>query len=172
VEISSFAEELLAELTDADRAIALEHAEDYVHFDPCDVAVIAGVLHVRELDAKKYLDQVMQVISVYAEGIKNVRELSEVERLYSDAHDNLIDSLLSYASKKIRGASERGKAASNARHAKPNGTREKRLAIQRIWASGKYKNRDLCAEQECAHLDMSFSTARRALRNIPRNAPD
>lgn len=167
MEISSFAEELLAGLNEADRAIALEHAEDYVHFDPCDVAVIAGVLHVRELDAKKYLDQVRQVINVYAEGIKNVRELSEFKRLYGDTHDKLIDSLLSYASKKISGASERGKAASNARHDKPNGTREKRLAIQGAWASGKYESRDLCAEQECAHLDMSFSSARKALRNTP-----
>ena len=39
--------------------------------------------------------------------------------------------------------------------------------IQKIWASGKYKSRDICAEQECAALKLSFSTARKALRNTP-----
>ena len=63
--------------------------------------------------------------------------------------------------------SENGKAAANALHDKPGGTREKQASICAIWASGKYTNRDLCAEQECAFLNMSISTARRALRNTP-----
>lgn len=42
-----------------------------------------------------------------------------------------------------------------------------KVEIQKIWASGKYKSRDLCAEQECAALKLSFSTARKALRNTP-----
>jgi hypothetical protein len=53
------------------------------------------------------------------------------------------------------------------RHSKPGGSRAKREAIQAIWASGKYSSRDICAEQECAALEMSFSTARKALRNTP-----
>ena len=55
----------------------------------------------------------------------------------------------------------------NTVHDKPNGSRAKRQAIQDIWAGGKYTSRDICAEQECAALDMSFSTARKALRGQP-----
>ena len=57
--------------------------------------------------------------------------------------------------------------AADTRHDKPGGSRDKQKNIRTIWASGKYNSRDLCAEQECAALDMSFSAARKALRNTP-----
>jgi hypothetical protein len=57
------------------------------------------------------------------------------------------------------------KAAANARHYQPGGSRDKQRQIRVIWASGKYSTRDLCAEEECAALGMSFSAARKALRN-------
>lgn len=41
----------------------------------------------------------------------------------------------------------------------------KREKIREAWLSGKYTSRDVCAEQECAAIGMSFSTARKALRN-------
>lgn len=63
--------------------------------------------------------------------------------------------------------SSRAKNAANARHNKPGGSRDKQGKIRLIWASGKYTTRDICAEQECAALDMSFSAARRSLRNTP-----
>ena len=59
------------------------------------------------------------------------------------------------------------KAAADARHDQPGGSREKQRLIRERWASGKYSTRDICAEQECAALDMSFSAARKALRNTP-----
>lgn len=58
-------------------------------------------------------------------------------------------------------------AAANAKHDQPGGSREKQRKICAIWATGKYSSRDLCAEQECATLDMSFAAARRALTNTP-----
>lgn len=63
--------------------------------------------------------------------------------------------------------STRARTAANALHEKPGGSRSKAAVIREIWASGKYASRDLCAEQECGHLQMSFSTARKALRNTP-----
>lgn len=59
------------------------------------------------------------------------------------------------------------KAAANARHDQPGGSRDRQRQIREIWASGKYTSRDLCAEQECAALTMSISAARRALINTP-----
>jgi hypothetical protein len=60
------------------------------------------------------------------------------------------------------------KAAANARHDRPGGSRDKQRQIREIWATGKYSSRDLCAEEECAALGISFSTARKALRNAPK----
>jgi hypothetical protein len=63
--------------------------------------------------------------------------------------------------------SEIGKIAINARHNALGGSREKGNKIREIWASGKYSSRDICAEQECAAMEMSFAAARKALRNTP-----
>ena len=57
--------------------------------------------------------------------------------------------------------------AADALHSKPGGNRDKAEQIRKIWDSGKYTSRDICAEQECAAIGMAFSTARKALRNTP-----
>ena len=66
---------------------------------------------------------------------------------------------------------EKSKKAADARHSQPGGSRDKRKEMQKIWANGNYSSRDICAEQECADLGMSFSTARKALRNTPDPSP-
>ncbi len=66
---------------------------------------------------------------------------------------------------------QRAKAAADARHNQPGGSRDKQQQIRDIWATGKYSSRDRCAEEECAALDMSFSAARKALRNTPDPTP-
>lgn len=60
--------------------------------------------------------------------------------------------------------SQINKKSGKAKHAQI-ATKKEELA--KIWASGKYTSRDICAEQECAALGISFSTARKALRNTP-----
>lgn len=69
------------------------------------------------------------------------------------------------ALKKLR--SDSARVAADKKHGKPGGSRDKREAIRSAWASGKYSSRDLCAEQECEGLGMSFATARKALQNTP-----
>ncbi len=61
-------------------------------------------------------------------------------------------------------SSQAAQKAAKARHAD---SRQRQELIREIWATGKYSSRDVCAEQECADLGMSFSTARKALRNTP-----
>jgi hypothetical protein len=63
--------------------------------------------------------------------------------------------------------SESARKGADVLHNKPGGSREKQAAIKAAWASGKYTSRDICAEQECNALGMSFSAARKALRNTP-----
>ncbi|WP_420474270.1 hypothetical protein [Noviherbaspirillum sp. ST9] len=62
---------------------------------------------------------------------------------------------------------QNARAAAEALHNRPGGSRAKRDEIRAIWASGRYRTRDECAEQECAALGMGFSTARKALMNTP-----
>jgi len=63
--------------------------------------------------------------------------------------------------------SQNAKAAADARHDRPGGSREKRAKMRAFWASGKYTSRDRCAEEECGALGMSIGAARRALENTP-----
>ena len=62
---------------------------------------------------------------------------------------------------------QRARHAANARHSKPGGSREKQEKIRAIWATGKYTTRERCAEEEYDALGISFTTARKALRNTP-----
>jgi len=62
---------------------------------------------------------------------------------------------------------QNAQTAANALHDQPGGSRDKQRRMREIWASGKYSSRNICAEQECAGLDMSYDAARKALTNIP-----
>ena len=77
-----------------------------------------------------------------------------------------------FAAKAAAAAKEKAKRAAEARHAAPNGTRARRAAIQRAWATGNFATRDICAEQERDALGFkTFGTARNALRNTPDPNP-
>ncbi|MGQ3300184.1 hypothetical protein [Reyranella sp.] len=65
-------------------------------------------------------------------------------------------------------ASNQGKVGADAMHVEH---RERREKIRAVWASGKYATKVLCAEQECEHHDMSFDTARKALKGAPDPYP-
>lgn len=64
-------------------------------------------------------------------------------------------------------ASNRGKTAADARHDKVGGSRSKAEEMRLRWASGRFPSRDYCAEEECAAVGLSYSTARKALRGTP-----
>ena len=57
--------------------------------------------------------------------------------------------------------------AANAKHDRPGGSRDMQKQMREIWATGKYTSRDRCAEEECGALGISFSAARKALKNTP-----
>jgi hypothetical protein len=59
------------------------------------------------------------------------------------------------------------KKSADAKHDKPGGSRDKKAEIRKIWASEKYDNRDLCAEEEHGAVGVSLSTARKYLRGTP-----
>lgn len=68
--------------------------------------------------------------------------------------------------------------AINARHDKEGGSRDAREQLRAIWAQGNFLKRDDCAEQERfafrgadGKTELSFSAARKYLRNTPNPAP-
>jgi len=65
----------------------------------------------------------------------------------------------------------RSKKAADKGHDKPDGSRDKKQQIRDIWASGKYKTKVLCAEEEYLALEVSFEKARRDLRGAPDPSP-
>ncbi len=98
---------------------------------------------------------------------------TSLERALEDAakakvrfQDELDETFQERAKKQL---SAQNKKAADIRHNRPGGSREKHNKIRAVWASGKYSTRDKCAERECGALGMSFSSARKALRNIPRS---
>ncbi len=89
-----------------------------------------------------------------AKGASRLTFLARIDQ--SDIRAQLTKSILS----------ERGRNAANSWHSQPGKSRDKRAQIQDIWRSGKFKTKDLCAEEEYQALGMSFSTARKALRGL------
>lgn len=105
-------------------------------------------------------------LSIYKTDQRNVTNRGRLKflELLSERNNKVATALLE-GIKIQKSATARERA--NALHNRPGGSRDKQAAIRKIWASGKYSSRDICAEQECAALDMSFSAARKALRNTP-----
>jgi hypothetical protein len=68
----------------------------------------------------------------------------------------------------VAASKARGKKAIDIRHNQPGGSRDKQARVRQAWSSGRYKSRDICAEQKCGELEMSFAAARKALRNTPK----
>lgn len=99
------------------------------------------------------------VVGAYLIGLE-AASLAVDTRSMGTSAEEAIESL------KREGVRTAAKAAADARHSKPGGSRELKEKIRAIWATGKYSSRDICAEEEWAALGFgSFSTARKALRN-------
>lgn len=126
-----------------------------------DIHPITGLALVGEPDSSHWLDLVDAFFS-----------LSEIEAIESEDfgvhREQDVDK--DEASGLVLGSSEwrseRARAAANARHNKPGGSREKRALLVEIWRSGKYDSKDRCAEEECRALDLSPGTARKILKGI------
>lgn len=60
------------------------------------------------------------------------------------------------------------KAAADAKHARPGGSRDKREQLLTIWRIGKYDTKTRCAEEESGAIGIAYSTALKILRNVPK----
>lgn len=127
--------------------------------------LFASALHYATRTPAKFMKcaSLMATIATPPEVIRELVQLTAATE--SEATEALIHSIASTRASAI------GRNASTARHRKSGSAHEKanagRKAIRSIWASGKYSDKDTCAEQEYDALGISFSTARKALRNAP-----
>lgn len=142
-------------------AVLMARREEGFENDP---RVIAKA---KELGEYLDLDAALQALAIFLVGSDEDHEASTLmvqiaTRMAVMAHD------ADTRNEQVQAAaSKRGKVAADALHGRPGSSRYKQEQIRALWASGKYTSRDVCAEQECAALNMSFSTARKALRNTP-----
>jgi len=169
---NSFADKLLNLINDqemvlesrSERIAALENRlREFLTFDQAITSLAAYIVFSDEVKAtfsRLKLDSEMTAQSISV----NVEKLHGQHETIAD----LTDKYIGIVEKNIEATSNRGKNAADAKHNKPGGSRHKKAAIRTAWASGKYSSRDICAEQECAELGMSFSTARKALIGTPK----
>jgi hypothetical protein len=67
--------------------------------------------------------------------------------------------------------SSKNRKAAISLHSRPRKSDKIREAALEIWSSGKYRNKDICAEQEYEHLGKAFKTVRNYLRGAPNPNP-
>lgn len=63
------------------------------------------------------------------------------------------------------------KKGGDALSSRPGGSRENSQKMKDLWASGRYKDRNDCAEKGEAILGIPFHTGRKYLRNTPNPSP-
>ena len=157
----------------------LELGEEYIDTDSLctDVATFGGEIVSRVLgEETAKIDFSLTGYICYAlDRLIDAYRLSDMRRIWALHNDlavaqSFLSSREELAAKQWELNQERStkaRKAAIARHSKPGGSHEKQRKIREAWASGKYSTKDLCAEEEYAALEMSFSSARKALRGEP-----
>lgn len=127
---------------------------------------VAGDYLIESMDAVSYAEHLREkewLIS-YSKKVGE-KSLNEALQKQKEEHSELINHYRNLDKEQItKKLSEQGKKGANKKHERTNKAKQE---IIKIWGSGKYESRDECAEQESSYLNISFSAARRALRNTP-----
>jgi hypothetical protein len=165
----------LEEWKTLDKSIALRARAALEKFAPTDLALLYAMSEYENEQLRMMLDDKLETkfnsIKSLGEEIKKTPDITQAQASEVNEYMSLKESL-----EKMRQLGQveasykshhRAKQAVEAKHNKSGGSRELQTKIRAIWATGKFKSKDLCAEQECAALGMSYAAARRALRNQP-----
>lgn len=116
----------------------------------------------RHIEARDLIIEYQEIfISDQKQIIETLSALGKNKEICRNAIKELEAGMEKYRRKK------KATKAADTLHDLPGGSREKQEKIRKIWASGKFASRNICAEEECAALGMSFESARKALRNTP-----
>lgn len=143
----------------ADALEAINHSGKHVQS-------IAGDYLIESMDSVSYGEHLREkewLIS-YSKKVGEKKLTEEIQK-QKEEHIELIKHYRNLDKERITNKlSEQGRKGANKKHTRTNMAKQE---IVKIWASGKYTSRDECAEQESGYLNISLSTARRALRNTP-----
>lgn len=158
-----------------DKSIALRARAALEKFSPTDLALLYAMYEYENERLRMMLEDKSETklnsIKSLGEEIKKIPDITQAQVNEVNEHMSIKESL-----EKMRQLGQvdasykshhRAKQAVEAKHNKPNGSREKRDKLRAIWASGKYSSRQRCAEEEYDSLGMSFDTARKALQGQP-----
>ena len=103
----------------------------------------------------------------YLDGLDWFANVSTEFAASSAARDEMIDILKGQIVANITEASDRARKAANALHDTEGGSRDLQRQVRDAWHTGNFPSRDHCAEDAARSGKISFSAARRALRNTP-----
>jgi hypothetical protein len=138
---------------------------------PIDHQELARMCAASEHRSILWRDILLYLIEYYARAFKGVSTgkiaASDVGAMLKE-QAGIIEMLESKLAENARLKTDWGKLGADILHSRPHGSREKRGEVLEAWASGRYPNKDKCAEKEALRLKISFSTARKALRNAPQ----
>lgn len=159
------------ELTPNERELIRHQAKIFGGWDHGLLAEIAAGAVMESLTLRSifanFLHATYHRDSDMANQIESLTNWAGVSERLSQINSELADLFKNELRAHVQSAKARGKKAANARHGAQGGSRSKQQGMRDAWATGKYTSRDRCAEEECGALGMSFSAARKALRNTP-----
>lgn len=104
-------------------------------------------------------------IALLQKYIEDDEILSNYQSMISDKYHELDVEIVSHEKLLQKDQDDKSNKARFAALKKHEPKNKAKNQIREIWATGKYSSRDICAEQECASLGLSYSTARKALIN-------
>lgn len=118
-------------------------------------------------DNIRRLDEAFQKLRHYNNGGAEDYVAADVERTINHIRGREIDveTGAEVGSKEWR--SSVAKHAAVTRHSQSGGSHDKRQKVRELWATGKYRSREQCADLVCSELGISRTTARKALNNTP-----
>lgn len=169
--LGRFGPTMSPEITDHERYMRDGLVEDMGHLGEQEAKRALGLAYARLAELRAGFVLACGVLQSRAADFRSLAEQLETDATASaalfDAQGQIIEILKDELRGRVDTASQRAKRAADSLHNRPNGSREKARKLREDWASGEYRSRDECAEKAGGKLKMTFSTARRALRNTP-----
>jgi hypothetical protein len=133
-----------------------------------EVAASIGAFFVAQAAARKAAEKLSEMLHSEAHGLGSIQEHLDAYPVGALALIRLIGLERQREAGHLEVQAHRAWSSKGGKATDLNsGAAGKREEIRRLWATGKFKSRDECAEAVSETLGMSFSTARKALRNTP-----
>ncbi len=119
------------------------------------------------LTAENSMELVMYIQKRAALSYVMQDEYESPEQIANIAKYGVVSYTMGETAAKVIESDKRSKTAHKGAEEKNVKNKENKRKMLEIWATGKYTNRTICAEQECEGLGLIYATARNYLTNAP-----